>query len=156
MFRPLTADVLETKADALLLTLDGARAGLEGNVARQFARRWPDDWQDMTRRLRFPIPLGRTVAIPWEGDAPWKLFLFASTLHHVDILDDSEKARIASKAFHEALKLCAQHRACSIATVMFTGGWRLSRDQAIASMFSPANISLITSYGIEVRLCDRE
>jgi hypothetical protein len=32
-------DILDVEADALLLPIDGARSGLEGNIARQFARR---------------------------------------------------------------------------------------------------------------------
>ena len=86
----VNANILDVPADALLITIDGAKAGMAGNIARQFARRWPEAWTSMVRTLRFPIPLGRTVALPWEGDAPWKLFLFASTLHHLDVLEDAE------------------------------------------------------------------
>lgn len=84
----VTGDVLDAKADALLLNIDGAKRGMEGNIARQFARRWTDDWEDMQRDVRYPVPIGRTVAVPWGGDCPWRLILFASTLHHLDVLDD--------------------------------------------------------------------
>ena len=86
-FEIISGDVLDTNADALLLTIDGTN-GMEGNLARQFARRWPDDWEVIQRDVRYPIPIGRTVAVPWEGDCPWQLILFASTLHHADVLDD--------------------------------------------------------------------
>lgn len=131
-------DILDVPADALILTLDGARPGMEGNIARQFAKRWPEDWPDMVRALRFPIPIGRCVALPWEGDAPWKLFLFAATLHHVDVLDEGEKSGVVSRAFLEALRLCVKHGARSVATPILQGGWRLSRDEALAAMCGPA------------------
>lgn len=119
----VNANIFDVPADALLLTIDGSRAGMEGNIARQFAKRWPEDWPDMTRTVRYPIPIGRTLAVPWEGDAPWKLFLFASTLHHLDVLDDREKGAVVSHAFLEALKLCVKHRVSSLSTPVLQGGW---------------------------------
>ena len=35
-------NVLDAKADAIILTIDGAANGMEGNIARAFARKWPD------------------------------------------------------------------------------------------------------------------
>lgn len=34
----INGDLLEVKADAVLLTIDGSKPGMEGNIARQFAR----------------------------------------------------------------------------------------------------------------------
>ena len=147
------ANVLEIQSDALLLTIDGAKAGMEGNIARQFAKRWPEDWADMVRTLRYPVPIGRTVAVPWEGDAPWKLFLFASTLHHLDVLDDRQKAGVVSQAFIEALKLCLKHRVSSLSTAVLQGGWRLSQEQALTAMWSPAARSMVENSGLKVNVC---
>lgn len=60
----IAGNVLDAKADALLLTIDGTKRGMEGNIARQFVRRWSDDWGDMQRDVRHPIPIGRAVADP--------------------------------------------------------------------------------------------
>lgn len=149
----VNANVLDVQSDALLLTIDGAKAGMEGNIARQFARRWPEDWADMVRTLRYPIPIGRTVAVPWEGDAPWKLFLFASTLHHLDVLDDGQKAGVVSQAFIEGLKLCLKHRVSSLSTPILQGGWRLSPEQALSAMWSPAARSMVEKSGLSVNVC---
>ncbi len=149
----VNANILDVPADALLLTIDGAKAGLEGNIARQFARRWPEDWTDMVRSLRFPIPLGRTVALPWEGDAPWKLFLFASTLHHVDVLEVSEKESIVTRAFLEGIKLCSKHGAKSLSTPVLQGGWRLSQQQAFDAMWGSAARSVVEHSGLRVSVC---
>lgn len=149
----VNANLLDVPSDALLLTIDGAKAGMEGNIARQFAKRWPEDWADMVRTIRYPIPIGRTVAVPWEGDAPWKLFLFASTLHHVDALDDREKAVIVSRAFVEALQLCVKHRVSSLSTPVLQGGWRLSQEQALVAMWTPAAKSVVENSGLKVNVC---
>ncbi len=134
VFEVITGDVLDINANALLLTIDGAKAGMEGNIARQFARRWPDDWQVIQRDVRYPIPIGRTVAVPWEGDCPWRLILFASTLHHVDVLDDQQKRSVIRSALTEALRHCARLQVGSLAMAVMRGGWRMSDVEALQQM----------------------
>ena len=130
----ITGDVLDVAADGLLLTIDGVKPGMEGNIARQFERRWPDDWKDLQRTVRYPVPLGRTVAVPWDSDCPWRLVLFASTLHHVDVLDGRQKRRVIQSSLSEALQLCDRYRARSLATAVLQGGWRLSAEEALLAM----------------------
>jgi hypothetical protein len=143
-------NVLDASTDALILTIDGAKAGLEGNIARQFAKKWPDDWPLMARALRYPIPLGRTVPLPWDGDCPWKLVLFASTLHHVEIMDSAQKQRIIRSAFSEALALCARYNATSVATAVLQGGWRLTQEEALSSMKQSYETSGCTNLQVQV------
>lgn len=130
----VTGDILDAPADALLLTIDGARRGMEGNLARQFEKRWPEDWQDMQRDIRYPVPLGRTVAVPWEGDCPWKCVLLASTLNHLDVLSDSDKRTMVRGAFHEALVHCQRLQIKTLSTTVLRGGWRLSLENAFQPM----------------------
>lgn len=130
----ITSNILETPANALLLTIDGSKRGMEGNLARQFERRWPEDWTDMQRDIPYPIPLGRTVAVPWDGDCPWQWLLFASTLHHLDVISDYEKQSVVRNAFFEALVHCQRHRICSLATTVLRGGWRLQIELAFSAM----------------------
>lgn len=40
----------------------------------------------MQRAIKYPIPIGRTVILPWDGDCHWRRILFASTLHHMAVL----------------------------------------------------------------------
>lgn len=143
-------DVLEARADALLLAVDGMarnkpdparpiRGGREilgGNIASQFARRWPEDWEGMQPGIPFPIPIGRSVGIPWEGDCPWRLIVLASTLHHVGERSDAEKLAIIRSALTEALAITARHNARSLATAALKGGWRLPLADAVHAMFT--------------------
>lgn len=143
-------DVLEARADALLLAVDGMarnkpdparpiRGGREilgGNIASQFARRWPEDWEGMQPGIPFPIPIGRSAGIPWEGDCPWRLIVLASTLHHVGERSDAEKLAIIRSALTEALAITARHNAGSLAAAALKGGWRLPLADAVNEMFS--------------------
>lgn len=131
-----TGDVLESHTDALLLTIDGAKRGMEGNIARQFARRFPEDWEFMQQDVKYPVPIGRTVVVPWDGDCPWRFILFASTLHHVGVLDDLQKLRVIHLALAETLQHCVRLRINSIATAVLQGGWRLSAQAALLEMKS--------------------
>lgn len=143
-------DALDAQTDALLLTVDGMarakpdpakpiRGGREimgGNLANQFARRWPEDWEDMQLDIPFPIPIGRSVGIPWDGECPWRLIVLASTLHHIGERTDAEKLAIIRSALIEALAVAVRHNAKSLATTVLKGGWRLPLADAADAMFS--------------------
>lgn len=131
----IQGDVLSAKADAIILTIDGSRKGLEGNLARAFARRWPDAFMDIEDQIRYPVPLGRTVATHPENECGFPLVLVASTLHHVDVLSDSEKLAVIRSATREALILAHRHRISRLAATAMTGGWRLDLESALVAMF---------------------
>jgi len=132
--RIVHGDVLQAEADALLLTIDGSRRGLEGNIARAFAKRFPEAWESIEGAAPFPIALGRTVLVRHDGDAPWRSFMIAATLHHVDVIDDGAKLEVMRRAFREALLLCGRHAISSLATTVLTGGWRIDAIRALSSM----------------------
>ena len=132
----VSGDVLDVHTDAVLLTIDGRKPGMEGNIARQFARRFPEDWLYLQRDVRYPVPIGRSVIVPWDGDCPWSHILFASTLHHLDVLEEYEKLRVIRLALTEALQLCVRHGISSLSTAVLQGGWRLSPEAALSEMES--------------------
>lgn len=146
------ADILNTPVDALLLTIDGANRGMEGNLARQFEKRWPEDWHDMQRDIRYPIPLGRTVAVPWDGDCPWQCVLLASTLNHADILSDADKCAVVRSAFNEALVHCQRLGIKTLSTTVLRGGWRLSLEDAFRAMVHALAASSACSAGPTVQI----
>lgn len=132
--RILKGNALDAQADALILTIDGARRGMEGNIARAFARRWPETFEEIDEQIRYPVPLGRTVATHPESDCPFRTILFASTLHHLDVLPDMQKSAIISSALSEAVTLTLKHRCRSVATAVMSGGWRLPFEVALSAM----------------------
>jgi hypothetical protein len=129
-------DLLSAQADALILTIDGAKRGMEGNIARAFARRWEDAWIDIEDQTRYPIPLGRTVAAHPDNECNFPLVLLASTLYHIEQFTDAEKQGIVRSALHEAIVIAQRNRARRIATAVMTGGWRLGLGDALTAMFA--------------------
>ena len=54
--------LLVAETDAILLTMDGSRPGLEGGIARTFAQQHPKAWTTVMKQVTFPIALGDTDA----------------------------------------------------------------------------------------------
>ncbi len=146
-------DVLDVHADALLLTLDGARKGLEGNIARAFARRWPDAFEEIAEQIGYPLPLGRAVLTRAETDCPFRAILFASTLHHLDVLSEAEKARLTGMALQEAIGLARRHGLCSLASAVMAGGWRLPFDSAFGVMLATAGYLAHSEAALDLLIC---
>lgn len=147
-----TGDVLEARSDALILSIDGARHGLEGNIARQFGHRYPDAWAEIEASIKWPVPLGRSVAVDCSGLCPWRLMILASTLHHVDVLGEVEKQAVVRRAVAGAQALASRDGARSIATAVLTGGWRLGVDDAFAAMRDAWMATAGASGGVELRI----
>lgn len=131
-------DLFSTNAAAVILTIDGRARGLHGAICRQFERRCPEDWESIECALRFPIPLGHAIAVPRGGAGPFELILVASTLHHLEIMEDQEKVGVVRSAFGQCIRLAARHKVRSLATAVMTGGWRLPSYAALRVMGSVA------------------
>lgn len=127
-------NVLDADAEALLLTIDGARKGMEGNLARAFARRWPDAFMEIEEQIRYPVPLGRTLLFRPQNDCAFEYVLLATTLHHLDILDEVAKLATIRCALAEAIGLAHRHKIHRIACTTMTGGWRLAQKTALTCM----------------------
>lgn len=127
-------NVLDAKAEALIMTIDGAKKGLEGNLARAFSRRWPEAFEEIEDQVKYPVSLGRVVPTRPESVCAFPLVLMAATLHHVDVLSESQKSAVVATALREALTIVVRSQARSVATAVLTGGWRLSKEKAIRTM----------------------
>jgi predicted adenylyl cyclase CyaB len=127
-------NVLDTDADAILLTIDGARKGMGGNLALAFARRWPDAFMEIEDQIQYPVPLGRTILVRPKSDCPFEYVLVATTLHHLDILDEVAKLATIRCALLEMVRLAQRHKIRRIACTTMTGGWRLANRTALTCM----------------------
>ena len=134
------ADVLDAEASAILLTIDGAGPGMEGNVARAFRNRFPAVWEDLKDDISYPLPLGKAIRIGINKDAscPFRSAIIVSTLHHREVLADRDKLQIAALALGHALSLCGQHQLASLAAPLLKGGWRISAVDAFDTMLRVA------------------
>lgn len=128
-------DVLAADADALILTIDGAKRGMEGNIARAFVRRWPVAWAQVEESVSYPLRLGGATAVRLDDRAcPFRWILVASTLHHLETLEDDWKLAVVRQALHRCLELAVHHRVRQVATAVMCGGWRLTPDAAFMAM----------------------
>jgi hypothetical protein len=139
-----SGDVLERAADAILLPIDGALAPQAssvairrslGRIARSFDQRYPecDLVDELDAQVAFPLPPGQ--AAPVELSGPFRYAIVLSLLAHHPADTGGESLRHAStSALASALQLCDQLGLASAATPLLKGGWRLSSQQAMASM----------------------
>ena len=138
----LQGNLLDRKADAVILTVDGAAAGLEGNIARAFGRAYPDAWEELEYKVQYPIPLGasKMYSIDPELECPFRFVIFASTLHHIETLTDQEKMDVMKTALSSSLLLAASKLLGHISCGLMSGGWRLSKEAALEAMIETYRI----------------
>ena len=130
----LNGSVFDSNADAVVLTLDGSAKGMEGNICRQFSRKWPRVWKEIEDEIRYPIPLGKVFDYEPEEECPFRVILLASTLHHKQVLNEGAKKGTVKFALEEALRLAARNDIKTVATGLMKGGWRMTEEAAFIAM----------------------
>ena len=131
-------NMFESKAGAIILTVDGARAGIEGNITRQFGRLYPDAWEDLERDILYPIPLGGAKIYPINRDVGchFSHCIVASTLHHLELMTLQDKLSVVRGALNSSVRLAANRGVRSICTTILSGGWRLTIEHALDEMLT--------------------
>ncbi|MBI5847176.1 MAG: hypothetical protein HZB31_04380 [Nitrospirae bacterium] len=154
----INGNVLEAQADALILTIDGARKGMEGNIARQFSRKWPEVWAELEDEISYPLPLGQVFDYEPVSECPFKLLLIASTLVHMGNLTEYYLKGIVRTAFEEALTRAAEYNVSKVASAVMSGGWRLKPQAAFLSMTDGYESATRngSKIGIEIYLPDQQ
>jgi O-acetyl-ADP-ribose deacetylase (regulator of RNase III) len=131
-------DIFKNREEGIILTVDGAAKGMEGNIARRFEREYPDAWEEIQDEIVYPLPLGRAQAVDIHPDYAHrnKTCFIASTLNHLDTLTEKQKLEVQSSALRHVLSLAEAKQISSIATTVMVGGWRLELTRALESMLS--------------------
>ncbi len=130
-------NVLDAPADALLVAIDGASGGMEGNVARQLRARWGEEaWDEIEGAWELPLPPGRACLAAAPPGGRFAAVVALSILPHDGSVPYRSPAMraVATSALVHAARLCAAHGAPRIATVLPRGGPRLSADEAFAAV----------------------
>lgn len=146
-FELVQGDLFESSEEGILLTIDGASKGMEGNLARRFARLNPDAWEEVEYEIRYPMPLGtaKLYEIPPDTGCKYKYCFIASTLNHLDVLSDQNKLKVQSSAFRQVLSLAQAHHVRSVSTAILVGGWRIELCTAFAQMVNTYTNAIQTS-----------
>ena len=131
-------NLFESSESGIILTVDGAARGMEGNLARTFARLNADAWEEIEFDIEYPIPLGSSKVYEVHPDIECnnRYCFIASTLNHLDVLSDEEKLKIQSSALRHVLSLAEAKGVRDIGTAILVGGWRLELEVALEEMIS--------------------
>lgn len=143
-------DVLDAQANVILMTIDGSAKGMPGNIAHQFARRWPEVWEEIKEDIRYPIPLGRVFDYEPVCKSPFCLILLASTLNHLDIMTEGQKKNIVKTALENAIDIAVSCGVKDLATGIMRGGWRLSDEAAFLAMVDACESADLKGLNINV------
>lgn len=145
-------NLFDSESGAIILTVDGASKGMEGNIARAFGRLYPDIWEELEYDIEYPIALGSAKIYSLEPDLGCKSShcIIASTLNHIDVIDDREKLEIISQALRASLSLAANNGVSSVCTGILAGGWRLEIEEALEEMLTTYQRAKETSVRVPV------
>lgn len=129
-------NVLDASADALLVAIDGASGGMEGNVARQLRARWGEEAREETEGAwELPLAPGRASLAVAPPGGRFRCVVALSMLPHDGSVPYRSPAMrgIVTSALTHAARLCAAQDARRIAGALPRGGARLSADEAFAA-----------------------
>ena len=143
-------DILKSESESIILTIDGAAQGMGGHVANDFAKLWPDAWEEVVDEVEFPLGLGKVVEVNIFSECPFKLVFVASTLHHTDVLNTNQKLSVIRTATENSIIAAAESDTKVVATTVLSGGWRLDTLSAFIAM-TEACESLLNK-NIKIRL----
>jgi len=132
----IKGDLFESRSDAIVLTIYGSAAGMEGNLARHFGRKWLDAWEEVQDEMIYPLGLGEVslIALDEQTVCDHRHVIIASTLHHKDTLSSSEIRHVVRSAFVQSIHTASTNRIATLSTAVMTGGWRLKTGDAFRCM----------------------
>ena len=136
-------NLFDSKAGAIILTVDGASKGMEGNITRAFARLYPDAWEELEYDIEYPMALGSSKIYSIDPILGCKNShcIITSTLHHLDVLDNRDKLKVISNSLRASLSLASNKCIPTVCTAILSGGWRLDIIDALEEMLSSYNIA---------------
>ncbi len=111
-----------------------AAPGMEGNLVRQFASRWPNAWADISNRIAYPLAPGNAQAVMPEADCPFTCVLLVSLLGHGDSGDASAQRSLVHSAMSAVIAQAQNAGIPRLAIPVLSGGWRLPPVDAVLSV----------------------
>lgn len=130
------SDILTMSANVVLLPIDGEAFGMEGAIARQFDRRFPEVHflEELESQIDYPVPLGQSRMVDLPEESPFPHAIVLCILHHQEILEIKAKETITANAFRSALVRCTQMKLGHVVSPVLVGGWRLGANSAFSVM----------------------
>lgn len=127
-------DILNQPSGLIILPIDGIAAGHEGALGRNFIKLYPENWQIISQKMKYPLPLGKTECIDCTQAEGFQYVMMASMLNHTESLSRTDYKSIAYTITRYAVSFAVNNNIRRVATVLLSGGWRLSIDEAFLAM----------------------
>lgn len=118
----------------LILPVDGIGVGHEGALGRKYIDLFPEDWQHISQKVQYPIPLGNSKFVPYPQGRGYDYLLLVSLLNHTEQVSRSDFKGFVINAVRQAMNLADGFEIQRVASVVLRGGWRISLDEAFMAM----------------------
>ena len=154
----INSNIFSGNEESIILTIDGSRKGMEGNLVREFSKKFPEKWEEIESHITYPLSLGEIFPFVSLDDFKYKYILIASTLNHIESLDIRSLENVIMNSFSDCLKFLSGKNINSVSTVLMKGGWRLNPLNAFLSMSTAIekNMDLILDLDINIYFNDEE
>jgi len=140
-------DIVKSTDDAVIITVDGAAKGLEGNISRQFKQVYGEDWEIVEESFAFPISLGCSAYVETDPPIPNKIVFAASILDHRNVVNRHQMPGVVRSALSEIFETAVGLRLESISCPLLKGGWRMDAITALKVMVAVSD-DFLTYHGI--------
>jgi hypothetical protein len=132
-------NILESSADALLLTVGEESERTGGSVAGQFARHHEEVWEDLLDALPSPMTVGTVHACQCPehfDDCPFHTLVVGCLLYHQGVRAGGDKLALVAGILDRALRAAVAAGATTFASALLQGGWRLEPVLALEAMIA--------------------
>ena len=140
----------------LILPVDGIGAMHEGAIGRKYIELFLEDWQYISRKIQYPIPLGTSRFVPCPQGQGYDYLLLASLLNHTEQISKSDFRGFVFNAVRQALYLANGFEIHKVASVVLLGGWRLSLDEAFLAMLDAYEQAFSFAKGLQFEIYETD
>ena len=127
-------NILDQTKGSLIITIDGIGQGHEGMLGRSFAKLYPDEWNKITSKVKYPIPFGQIFTVPTESCSCFENIVLTSLLNHTNEISETVMRSAVKEVVRQALTKTIEMNASTLSSILLKGGWRLPTDLALMAM----------------------
>ncbi len=137
---------------SIVLTIDGIKKGLLGNLTRQFSLKYPDFWKEIESSIQFPLPLSDVFLFNSNYEYSNKVVLVVATLNHLQNLDASSIESVCYNAYCKILDLLIRKKIDSVALTLLIGGGRLNSLNAFVLLSNALETRMDKIFKLDINL----
>ena len=154
----INSNIFSGNEESIILTIDGSRKGMEGNLTREFANNFPEKWKEIESTINYPLSLGKIFPFVSLDDFKYKYILIASTLNHTESLEIRSLETVIMNSLSNCLEFISGKKVKSVSCVLMKGGWRLNPLNAFLAMSNAIekNMNILDDLDINIYFNNEE